>query len=89
MSESYRRYKQLYHSFDNDRLMKKWLHGNLSADSEAALKKELRNRGLDCSAETTNLLELSDGAIERKINRGAVWKAVFRMLSVAAIFFGI
>ena len=26
----------------------KWLHGNLSADSEAALKVELRNRGLDC-----------------------------------------
>ena len=89
MSESYQRYRQLYQSFDNDRLMKKWLKGNLSSDSEAALKVELRNRGLDCSAETANLLELSDGAIEREINRGSVWKALFRMLSVAAIFFGI
>ena len=89
MNEAYQRYRQLYQSFDNDRLMRKWLKGNLSADSEAALKVELRNRGLDCSAETTNLLELSDGAIEREINRGSVWKALFRMLSVAAIFFGI
>lgn len=87
MNDSYQHYRALYQSFDEDRLMKRWLRGNLSADSEAALKVELKNRGLDCSAETANLFELSDGAIEREINRGSVWKALFRLFCIAAIFF--
>jgi hypothetical protein len=87
MKYSYQHYRQLYQSFDDERLMKQWLRGNLSHNSEAALKVELKHRGLDCAAESANLLELSDSAIEREINRGSVWKALFRMLSVAVIFF--
>jgi len=89
MRHSYQRYRKLYRSFDDERLMKQWLRGNLSSNSEAALKVELRNRGLDCTAETSNLLELSDSTLEREINRGSVWKALFRLLSIAVIFFAI
>ena len=87
MKHSYQRYRQLYQSFDDERLMKQWLHGNLSHNSEAALRVELRHRGLDCTAETSNLLELSDSVIEREVNRGSVWKALFRLLSIAVVFF--
>jgi hypothetical protein len=87
MKYSYQHYRQLYQSFEDERLMKQWLRGNLSHNSEAALKVELKHRGLDCTAETSNLLELSDSAIEREVNRGSVWKALFRMLSIAGIFF--
>lgn len=87
MNNSYQHYRKLYQSFDDDRLMKRWLRGQLSADSEAALKVELRRRGIDCAAETANLLELSDGTIEREINRGSVWKTLFRLSSISVIFF--
>lgn len=87
MKHSYQSYRQLYQSFDDQRLMRQWLRGNLSHNSEAALKVELKHRGLDCTAETSNLLELSDSTLEREINRGAVWKALFRLVGIASIFF--